>query len=409
MDGHNMESTDRIAGCVWQMPTIWSSPFDPPAEFAELRTRGPVCRLRYPDGHLGWLVTDWAHTRAVLRDDRFSIRTPRVPTGDPTANAVRQEFAVREGSMVTDPPDHTVLRRLVADQFAVHCVDQRSSAIERIVAGRLNAMRETGPAVDLLSMLAVPVASLVICDLLGVSPDARLQFERLGGVLVDPASSAEELRATTREFYAWGQGLIEHKRAHLADDLLSQLVRATELTDRGRVGLMMKLFSAAGGDSTVSGMITLSTLLLLSEPGRWRALHDDPSLIPGAVEELLRYLGVVQWTFTRTASENVDLGGVLVQSGESVTISLAAANRDPAKFADPDCFDLTRRPDGHLAFGYGRHNCVGRHLARTELHITMAGLVREFPTLRLVEPPEKVPLHRDDRQFRGVQKLLVDW
>jgi cytochrome P450 len=390
------------------MPTMRSCPFDPPVQLATLRAGQPVSRLRYPDGHLGWLVTDWAHACAVMRDDRFSVRTARVPTGDPTANAVRQEFTVREGSMATDAPDHTVLRRLVADQFAAHSVDQRSSAIERIVADRLDAMRQTGPAVDLLSMLAVPVASLVICDLLGVSPDARLRFERLGGVILNPASSAEQLLATTREFYAWGQALIEHKRAQPANDLLSHLVRATELTDRGRVGLMMQLFGA-GGDSTVGGMITLSTLLLLSKPGRWQALHDDPSLIPAAVEELLRYLTVVQWTFTRTATENVDLSGILVQSGESVTISLAAANRDPAKFADPDRFDPTRRPEGHLAFGYGRHNCVGKHLARSELQITIAGLVREFPTLRLAEPPERVPLHRDDRQFRGVQRLLVAW
>jgi cytochrome P450 len=398
----------RDAESAPEMPTIRSCPFDPPAQLAALRSDQPVSRLRYPDGHLGWLVTDWAHACAVMRDDRFSVRTPRVPAGDPTANAVRQKFTVREGSMATDPPDHTVLRRLVADQFAERNVDQRSSTIERIVTDRLTAMRRAGPAVDLLSMLAVPVASLVICDLLGVSPEDRLRFERLAKVYLDPASSAEELLATTRELDGFGQSLIEQKRAHPANDLLSQLVRATELSDRGRVGLMMQLFGA-GGNSTVGGMITLSTLLLLSEPGRWQALHDDPSLIPGAVEELLRYLGVVQWTITRTASENVDLGGVLVQSGESVTISLAAANRDPAKFADPDRFDLTRRPDGHLAFGYGRHNCVGKHLARSELHITMAGLVREFPTLRLAEPPEKVPLHRDDRQFRGVQRLLVNW
>lgn len=125
----------------------------------------------------------------------------------------------------------------------------------------------------------------------------------------------------------------------------------------------------------------MTTFLLLCEPGCWRALQDDPSLIPGAVEELLRYLTVVQWGFTRTATEN----------------------------ADPDRFDLTRRPSGHLAFGYGRHNCVGKHLARSELQITIAGLVREFPSLRLAEPPERVPFHSDDRQFRGVQRLLVDW
>jgi cytochrome P450 len=403
-----MHSTDLIAESAREMPTIRSCPFDPPAQLAALRADQPVSRLRYPDGHLGWLVTDWAHACAVMRDDRFSVRTPRVPTGDSTANAVRQEFTMREGSMATDPPDHTVLRRLVADQFAAHSVDQRSSAIERIVTDRLNAMRRVGPAVDLLSMLAVPVASLVICDLLGLSPDTRLRFERLSKVYLHPASSSEELLATTRELEAWGQSLIEHKRAHPTNDLLSQLAQATELTDRGRVGLMTQLFGA-GGDSTVGGMITLSTFLLLSEPGCWLALHDDPSLIPDVLEELLRYLTVVQWTFTRTACENVDLGGVLVHSGESVTISLAAANRDPAKFADPDRFDPMRRPSGHLAFGYGRHNCVGKHLARSELHITIAGLVREFPTLRLAEPPERVPLHRDDRQFRGVQRLLVDW
>jgi len=197
-----------------ELPTLRAHPFDPAPELARLRERRPLCRLRYPDGHVGWLVTSHALARAVLADPRFSMRPPRRPVGDPARDAAVLEADVDSpGSsgelMGLDPPDHTRLRHTLAAHFTAGRAEERRSQAERIVAARLDAMERAGPPVDLVEQFAQPVASLVVCDLLGVPPGDRERFEGPTAVLDDPSSSAEEKIAASREFAAYAGGVIE--------------------------------------------------------------------------------------------------------------------------------------------------------------------------------------------------------
>jgi cytochrome P450 len=221
-------------------------------------------------------------------------------------------------------------------------------------------------------------------------------------------ASFEERAAATSAFSDFAHTVIEAKRTSPADDLLSELVLKGELTDTELVGAAMMLFSA--GHETTANTLALSTFFLLCDRSRWDALRADPSSIAGAVEELLRYITIVQTgAATRTALEDVDLNGTTIRAGESVCVSLAAANRDPARFTDPDRFDPSRDANDHLAFGHGRHMCLGQHIARLELQIGLAGLMRRFPTLSLAVPAQDVQLYHGDHQLYGVHELPVAW
>jgi cytochrome P450 len=396
-----------------ELPTERTHPFDPPREVAALRDLGPLCRLRYPDGHVGWLVTGHALARAVLVDSRFSMRPVRRPVGDPVKNAA-VSAAAGEGSelagemMALDPPEHTRVRRRLAAQFSARRVQEHRPRIERIVADRLDAMEHTGPPVDLVETFARPVPSLVICELLGVPHGDRDRFERPTAVMADRRSSPEEQIAASREFTDYARGVIERKRARPGHDILSNLIARGELTGDELRGVAGQLFIA--GHETTPNMLALSVLALLCDRSRWEALRVDLSSIDAAVEELLRYLTIVQvGAFTRTALEDVELEGVVIKAGVGVTVSLSAANRDPERFGDPDRLDVSRDARGHLAFGHGRHVCLGQHLARLELQVGLLGLLRRFPTLRLAVPAEELRLHAGDEFLHGVHELPVTW
>lgn len=386
------------------LPTARDQPFDPPAALGQLRDRAPLCRLRYPDGHVGWLVTSHALARAVLADARFGMSPPRSPVA-PTAASGRED-PVNSGVVIAlDPPEHTRVRRLQTGHLTARRVATYRGAIERIVAGALDAMRRAGPPVDLVATFAQPVPSLAVCELLGVPDEDRGRFERPSTAMMNPECTPEEELAAFADFCEYGREVIWRKRSRPGEDLLSEVVRSGELTDDALVGLALHLFMA--GHETTANQLALSVFALLREPARWETLVARPALIPGAVEELLRYLTIVQvGAFTRTALDEVELDGAVIEPGEAVTVSLSAANRDPRRFRDPDALDLTRDAGGHLAFGYGRHMCLGQHLARVELQAALAGLVRRFPTLRLAG---EAPLHSGERFLYGVRRLDVTW
>lgn len=396
-----------------ELPTLRTHPFDPAPELARLRERRPLCRLRYPDGHLGWLVTSHALARAVLVDPRFSMRPPRRPVGDAARDVAVLEADVdspgRSGELMgLDPPDHTRIRRALAVHFTAGRAEERRPQVERVVAGRLDAMERAGPPVDFVELFGQPVPSLVVCDLLGVPHADRERFERPTAVMDDPLASARDKIAASREFTDYARAVIEQKRAKPGGDLLSALVARGELTDDELLGVTSQVFIA--GHETTPKMLALGTFALLWDRSRWEALRADPASVDGAVEELLRYLTIVQvGAFTRTAREDVELGGATIRAGEGVTVSLSAADRDPRRFADPDRLDLWRVARGHLAFGYGRHVCLGQHLARLELQVGLAGLLARFPALRLAVPAEEVRVHGGERFLHGVHELPVAW
>jgi len=384
----------RAAGC----------PFDPPAELAELREQQPLRPMRYPDGHVGWLATGHAVTRAIAADPRFSSRYEllRLPVpGGPSGPLPPAPIGDLTG---IDAPEHTRYRRLLAGKFTVRRMRLLTERVEQITADHLDAMERQGPVVDLVQAFAHPVPALMICELLGVPQSDRAGFQEHAAMLSSPDAGLEEQMAALTALTECVGELVPAKRAHPTDDLLSDLT-TTDLTDDELAGIGG--FLLAAGLDTTANMLGLGTFALLSHPEQAAALRADPGLADQAVEELLRYLSIAH-TGIRAALEDVELDGQLIKAGDTVTVSVSAANRDPLKFPDPDTLDLQRKATGHLAFGHGAHQCLGQQLARVEMRVAFPALFGRFPTLRLAVPPEDVPL-RDAMNIHGVHQLPVTW
>jgi cytochrome P450 len=400
------EEMTEIVSNAPPLPTARTSPFDPPEPLKELRQQCPISHMTFPDGHVGRLITNHAAARAVLADSRFSSRQellrspislpvpePRVPAGP--GNFIRM-----------DPPEQTRYRRLLMSQFTARRLKQLEPRIAEIVDGRLDAMAGSGTRADLLQVFALPIPSQVICEVLGVPYADREQFQRDVATLLNMTSSVEAIVAAHRSADRFVEELVLDKRAQPADDLLSSLAALPELTVQELKSMAFLLFSA--GYETTANMLALGTYALLTEQDQLAALKADSTLVDGAVEELLRYLTIIHIGPVRTALEDVEIDGVTIRKGESVTLSLSAANRDPAKFPEPDRFDIKRSASGHLAFGHGAHQCLGAQLARMEMRIAYTRLFQRFPDLRLAVPADEVEVAADMTIY-GVHRLPVRW
>jgi cytochrome P450 len=390
-----------------------ASPFEPPRELKRLQERHAACPLRCLDSRVGWLILRHALGKKVLRDPRFSVR-PHVPVGDPaTKITVRAIEAMPEttGSLLRlEPPEHTHLRRILAPHFTIQAVEAQTSVIEQIVERRLNAISCAEPPVDLVQEFAAPVSALTLCAFLGVPESERTGFERPTAVLAEHVpSSAEEKLEALRDFSAYCRMVIERKRANPGSDVISDLVVRGDFSDDALAGAAIDLFAA--GHATTSAMLAFSTFFLLSDGTRADAFRASAARGNRPIDELLRYLTILPngaaATFGRIAAVDVEVDGIVIQAGQEVTVSLAATNRDPQRFADPDKFDPTRDATGHFAFGHGRHTCLGQHLARKEMQIGLTRLFNRFPDLRLAVPADRVPLHAGS-DYR-VRELPVAW
>jgi cytochrome P450 len=404
---------DAVAAEPVVHPSERVDALDPPPGLRELAERAPVSRLRFSDGQAGWLVTGYSLGRTLLVDSRFSVHPDALPLGDPEmiAEIDRIEKSTPESGgvlILLDPPQHTKIRRAAASYFTVRAVSEREEAIERIVSGRLDAMDEAGSPVDLVQSFALPISSFSICEVLGVPHEDRERFERPSAVLADPHIDAEGKRAALVDFYDYCREVVAEKRATPREDILSDLTHKGELTEDEIVGLARQLFEA--GHETTAAQLSLGVVTLLCDRARWESLRDDPSGVGNAVEELLRYLSILQMgTFTRRATEDVDLGNVVVRRGEMVVVSIPAANRDPEKFPAPDQLDLARNAAGHLSFGHGKHMCIGQHLARLELTVALRSLLERFPNLDLAVPVEELRFLGGEHQLYSVEALPVSW
>ncbi|GAB3437724.1 cytochrome P450 [Streptomonospora sediminis] len=387
------------------LPTARPGPFDPPAEMTRLRRDEPISRLAYPDGHVGWLVTSHALARQVLADSRFSARGELRHNPDPGADTTPPGPAPRGMFLSHDAPEHTRYRRLLTGQFTVRRMRRLTERIEQATAEHLDAMERQGPPADLVEMFAAPIPALVIGELLGVAEDTRARFQRSVAAVSRVDSTREEKVAGFMEMQGFLTELVAAKRAEPTDDLLSGLVTGGELEDDELTTVAFLLLGA--GLDTTANMIGLGAFLLLRHPDQLAVLADEPQHSAGAVEELLRYLSITPYT-SRTALQDIDLGGQRVRSGETITVSIAAANRDPEAFAEPETLNLRGSASGHLAFGHGIHQCLGQQLARVEMQVAYPALFARFPTLRLAVPESEVPT-RDDMAVYGVHKLPVTW
>lgn len=395
------------------LPSERVDALDPPPALRALAERAPVSRLRFSDGQLGWLVTGYSLGRELLVNNQFLVDPVALPLGDAEtiAEIDRIEKSTPESAgvlIMLHPPQHTKIRRAAARHFTVRAIAEQKEAIEEIVAGRLDAMEEAGGPVDLVTSFALPVSSFSICSMLGVPHADRERFERPSAVLADPHLDAEQKRDALVAFYDYCRQVVTEKRASPRADILSDLARQGELSEDEIVGLARQLFEA--GHETTAAQLSLGVVTLLSDRARWDSLRADPEQVGNAVEELLRYLSILQMgTFSRTASEDVELGDVVIKRGERVVVSIPVANRDPEKFPDPDRLDFARNAGGHLAFGHGRHMCIGQHLARLELEVALRGLLERFPSLDLAVPVEELRFFGGEHQMYSVETLPVAW
>ena len=394
-----------------RLPRQRVSPFDPPPDYRQLQETDPVSPLVFPGGGTGWLVTRYDDVRALFADPRFSSRRSFAmnPVRE-TPEELRPYLEPEPGQFIgLDPPEHTRYRRLLTGQFTVRRMRALEPRITEIVEQQLQGMRQAGPPCDLVESFALPVPSLVICELLGVPYGDREMFQQRSRQLLSFATEGPELLRGREELRAYMLELVQAKRAAPADDLLSGLAGhdgEDRLDDEELINIGLLLLIA--GHETTANMLGLGTFALLSHPDQLARLRSDPGLVDNAVEELLRYLTIVQFGLVRVATEDVTLDGRAIRAGEPVVLSLPAANRDPAHFADPDRLDLGRETLGHLSFGHGVHQCLGQQLARVEMRIGFSHLLAELPELRLAVPAEQVRL-RDDMFIYGVEALPVTW
>ncbi|WP_280335511.1 cytochrome P450 [Nocardia wallacei] len=387
-----------------------AGPFDPPSAITELRASRPVSPLIFPDGHEGWLVTGYEAVRKLMADTRFSSRQDigivHVPYETPGMPAATEPSPVIPGLFVAmDPPDHTRLRRKLTGAFTVRRMKQLEEHIAEIAERQLDAMAALAPPVDLVREFALPLPSLVICELLGVPYADRETFQVNSAKFLVKEQPLEEKMAAYGAMTSYLAGLAMGKRAEPGDDLLSDLARDEDLSIEELTGISFLLLLA--GHETTANMLALGTFALLEHPEQLTQLRADPELVPGAVEELLRYLSVAD-IFYRYATEDIELCGETIAAGSTVVVSLLAANRDPQRFDDADALDIHRTARGHVSFGHGVHQCLGQQLARIEMRAGFAGLIRRFPTLRLAVPAAAVPL-RTDMNIYGVHELPVTW
>ncbi|MBB5918176.1 cytochrome P450 [Nocardia transvalensis] len=387
-----------------------AGPFDPPGEITRLRDARPVSPMVFPDGHEGWLVTGYDAVRKLLADTRFSSRldigvvhTPYEVPGMPVATEPSPQMPGMFIAM--DPPDHTRLRRKLVGAFTARRMKMLEDQIVEIAERQLDEMAKLTPPVDLVKEFALPMPSLVICELLGVPYEDRATFQVNSAKFLVKDQSLEEKMGAFGAMNMYLAGLVTGKRAEPVDDILSDLARDEDISIEELTGVAFLLLLA--GHETTANMLGLGTFALLENPGELAKLRADADLVPDAVEELMRYLTVAD-IFYRYATEDIELGGETIPEGSTVVVSLLAANHDPARFENPDTLDVHRNARGHLAFGHGVHLCLGQQLARVEMRAGFAGLLRRFPTLELAIPAADVKL-KSDMNIYGVHELPVTW
>ena len=356
-----------------------------------------------------WVVTGYAETRALLADPRLSKDPGRgaAVIGRHAIDPVTTGAAYPPSMLFSDPPDHTRLRRLLGRAFTVRRVEALRPWITELT-GRLLDGVEPGVEFDLVRRIALPVPVAVIGKLLGVPDEMYEDFRRWNDIVVSIEADPELKHATITEAYQALAGLVAAKRSRPGDDLISQLLEADDdgvrMTDGELLATVFLMMNA--GYETTANLISSGVLALLLHPLQQQRLRRDGGLLQSAVEEFLRWESPLNLTTIRFTAEEVTIGGVTIPAGEIVFLSLCAANRDPARFPEPDLLDIGRDASSHLAFGHGLHHCLGAPLARMEGQIVLDGLLSRFPVWQLAVPAGDLEW-RDSLQFRGLRSLPV--
>ncbi len=386
-------------------------PFAPPPEVLELGSVAPLSRVRIWDGSTPWLITGHEVARELFTDSRVSVDDRR--SGFPHWNEMMVSTVNKRPRSVftSDAEEHTRFRRMLSKPFTFRRVEGLRPAIQKITDEHIDAILAGPQPAELVAALALPVPTLVISEMLGVPYEDHEFFQHHANVGLDRYAKAEDTMTKGMSLSKYLCDLVEAKMANPAEDAVSDLaerVTAGEIDVKEAAQLGTGLLIA--GHETTANMIGIGVLALLQNPEQAALLSNttDPKVIANAVEELMRYLSIVQNGQRRVATDDIEIAGQTIRGGDGIIIDLAPANWDPAAYPQPDSLDLSRDTGQQLGFGYGRHQCVGQQLARAELQIVFHTLFRRIPTLRLAAPFEEIPF-KHDRLAYGVYELPVTW
>ncbi|OBI16070.1 cytochrome [Mycobacterium sp. E2497] len=408
------ETSERTADTVPHYPMTRDGrcPFDPPQALRDLNADKPLHRVRIWNDTTPWLVTGHAEARALYADPRVSVGDHR--EGFPYWNEGMEIMAKKRApSLVTaDGEDHTRFRRMLSKPFTFKRVEAMRPVIQKITDDHIDAMLAGPKPADIVATLALPIPSLVISNLLGVPYEDAEFFQESATKGLARFATAGDAAQSGRSLFKYLLQLVETKMEQPAEDAVSDIaerVKTGELTVKEAAQAANTLL--IGGHETTGNMISLGVFALLENPDQMTFLRDtdDEKAIARAVEELLRYLSIIHNGQRRIATEDIDIAGETIRAGDGIIIDLVPANWDPSVFHEPERLDLQRpEVNQHLAFGFGRHQCIGQSLARVELQIVFSTLLKRIPTLELAIPADHVPLKHDRLAF-GAYELPVTW
>jgi cytochrome P450 len=390
-------------------PQVRANPFP---LYAYLREKDPVARVMDPHRQMPfWLLTRYRDVVEAAKDPRLTNDVEKLP------EELRKKFrgggaqTLNRHLLVMDPPDHTRVRSLATQAFTPRRVEALRPRITALCAELLESMKARGSA-DFVEAFAFPLPITVISELLGVPLEDRAQFRTWIEVFFTPPAQGgmERIRESLDRLLAYLEGFIELRRRQPQEDLVTALLAVEEQGDRlstRELLSMIYLLLVAGHETTVH-VLSNGTLELLRHPDQLQLLREDPSLIPSAVEELLRFCGPVELTMGRFALEDFELCGQPIKAHDVVRMNILAANHDAEHFPDPERLDVKRSPNKHLAFGQGIHFCLGSNLARLEAILAFEVIVERLPHLRLAVPPEQLQW-RSSAQVRGLMRLPLSF
>ncbi|MGV0603466.1 cytochrome P450 family protein [Mycolicibacterium sp. XJ1904] len=378
---------------------------DPHSVYRQLREGGPVHRVTMWNGLRAWMITGYDEARALLSDPRLAKDGVTAAALYPMGTATTIGSVLGNNMLFKDPPDHTRLRRFITAAFTAHTVQRLRPAIWQITGELLDAI-EPGLQTDLMQALAQPLPIRVIGELLGV-PTAERELFRSLVVPIFTSTDASEIRPAQGGLTALLTDVIAAKRSQPGDDVLSDLIRrrddGDQLSEEELLGTAFLLI-IAGFDTTVN-LIGNGTLELLRHPDQLAALRADRALLPGAIEEILRFESPLNTATVRFTAAPVTIRDTEIPAGELVLIALLSANRDEQRFPDADRFDITRNDNRHIAFGRGIHHCLGAPLARMEAEIAFDRLLSRFGDIRLAS--DEPLTYRPSTLMRGLHALPV--
>jgi cytochrome P450 len=396
------------------LPMPRECPFDVPEAYRDLRAKSPIVKVTLPSGMRPWLVTQHGHLRQLITDSRLSSNrdAPGFPTLLPLPPEMKARLNRITGTLPgLDNPEHLHRRRMLTAEFTVRRMRELRPRIQEIVDDVVTEMLAApGRTADLVEALALPVPSLVICELVGVPYEDRTKFQEHATTVLNRSSTMEQrIIAVTKINEYMDEFVTAQEAAPDESTMLGRLIlrnRVDGLLDHeSLVGIAILLF-VTGYETTVNS-IALGVTALLNNDEQRAALLADPSLVPNAIEELLRYFTIVDVIY-RIATEDIEIDGVVIKAGDGVALCLGSANRDESVFAKPDSLDLTQSAQSHVTFGHGIHNCLGQNLARVEMELVLTTLFARAPELRLAAPVDNL-VFKESAEVYGVVEVPVAW